>query len=85
MNWQRLWLILRPLVTLGFSLLVDLITKTDTPLNSTLNQVAREGVNVIIEEVDSTINKTSDIDFKEITKVPDVSPGTVDKIQTTKK
>lgn len=79
MNWKKIWVILRPVATLGISLLIDLITKTDTPANIIVNKAVQAGGNLLIEEVDTAVNNTSDIDFKNKPTLPEVDPGMADK------
>ena len=80
MNWAKIWKIIRPVATLGISLLIDLITKTDTPTNTILNTAAKGAGSLIIDEVDTVVNHTSDTDFTIKDSLPETAPGTDGKI-----
>jgi hypothetical protein len=79
MNWAKIWKIIRPVATLGMSVLIDLITKTDTPANTVINTAAKGAGSLIIDELDTLVNKSSDTDFTSKSTLPEVDPGTVNK------
>jgi hypothetical protein len=79
MNWAKIWKIIRPVATLGISIIIDLLTKTDTPTNTIINTAAKGAGSLIIDELDTAVNKSSDTDFSSESTLPDIDPGKINK------
>jgi hypothetical protein len=76
MNWAKIWKIFRPVATLGISVIIDLITKTDTPANTIINTAAKGAGSLIIDELDTVVNNSSDTEFTIKDSLPEAIPGT---------
>jgi hypothetical protein len=59
-TWSRIWKIVKPIVTLGLSLAIASIGKSDSVINAAVKTAGKELSDEVINEVDSLVGSDTE-------------------------